>query len=513
MVGIALLLWVPTVGWTDAYERGLERLSANEQELALYHLQVALHQGVVHPAKVYWAMGQAWWQLGQTDKARQAWQSGLAAAPDVATRQALQESLTYGNLTPAWRRRPATHRQRLWSTQTVVAGGPEGAAGQLVGLSATGPDYLAVARYNGETVRWALNGQPIKLFVDEASRPPGSAAGLGNLVVRAFDPWVQALGGQLAIQSVAVPTDAHIVVRFTTGVDRQGVSTERGTLYTAGITVPFVQDKRLQQMVMTLATLDIDGAAYSADALYNVALHEAGHALGLLGHSPNPNDVMYGETLDEGSERGVQGRTQRRQLSSADVASIRRLYQSPAGITNAPSPPAVGGLASLANGETRLAASREEIAKRQQEAALRGTRINWFNLQQACLQFAKLLEDTPTAQGNHGTPRQWIETALEAANQAIAAEPGWADSYFQRGLIYELLNRDTAALNDFDQALKRGVENRPRVLLEKAWILAGQNRRAEALNVLDEYRQLQPAGGSPNPLYTKIQEKLGGPSL
>jgi predicted Zn-dependent protease len=52
-----------------------------------------------------------------------------------------------------------------------------------------------------------------------------------------------------------------------------------------------------------------------------VIVHEIGHALGLLGHSPLRDDVMFAILADE----PVQRPTER------DLATLRRLYKQTAG--------------------------------------------------------------------------------------------------------------------------------------------------------------------------------------
>jgi hypothetical protein len=53
-----------------------------------------------------------------------------------------------------------------------------------------------------------------------------------------------------------------------------------------------------------------------------IALHEIGHALGMLGHSPNPSDLMYAAYRE---------RTEVRGLSTEDVNSFVSLYRLPSG--------------------------------------------------------------------------------------------------------------------------------------------------------------------------------------
>jgi predicted Zn-dependent protease len=54
--------------------------------------------------------------------------------------------------------------------------------------------------------------------------------------------------------------------------------------------------------------------------LKNIATHELGHALGMLGHSPKESDMMYTVT-DEHSR-----------LSQRDINTVTRLYQKKADI-------------------------------------------------------------------------------------------------------------------------------------------------------------------------------------
>jgi predicted Zn-dependent protease len=70
-----------------------------------------------------------------------------------------------------------------------------------------------------------------------------------------------------------------------------------------------------------------DGEQASIDDLYLTMLHEMGHALGMLGHSPAPADVMY-----------EKGHWQSGGLTDRDRNTLRMLYSKPIG---APVPGAV----------------------------------------------------------------------------------------------------------------------------------------------------------------------------
>jgi predicted Zn-dependent protease len=62
-----------------------------------------------------------------------------------------------------------------------------------------------------------------------------------------------------------------------------------------------------------------DGRVAEPSAIYETVLHEMGHALGLMGHSDDPRDIMYPE-LSPAPGRG---------LSARDRNTLRQLYAGP----------------------------------------------------------------------------------------------------------------------------------------------------------------------------------------
>ena len=80
-----------------------------------------------------------------------------------------------------------------------------------------------------------------------------------------------------------------------------------------------------------------DGTLASADLIRSVVTHEVGHALGLGGHSPNPEDLMYG-FADPASYAGTPagdaaapGDPPPRGLTPRDRETLRLLYARPIG--------------------------------------------------------------------------------------------------------------------------------------------------------------------------------------
>jgi hypothetical protein len=82
---------------------------------------------------------------------------------------------------------------------------------------------------------------------------------------------------------------------------------------------PFARRFAVDQIVVTGRWPD--GHVADLHDVYAVVLHEMGHALGLTGHSPNREDIMY-ESVPEATTPG---------LSARDRATLTLLYASPIG--------------------------------------------------------------------------------------------------------------------------------------------------------------------------------------
>jgi len=62
------------------------------------------------------------------------------------------------------------------------------------------------------------------------------------------------------------------------------------------------------------------GTVASLDQIHAMVLHEMGHALGILGHSPEPQDIMF--AIVDAEQDG---------LSDRDRATLKKLYERPIG--------------------------------------------------------------------------------------------------------------------------------------------------------------------------------------
>lgn len=191
-----------------------------------------------------------------------------------------------------------------------------------------GDDYLGEIAENGRLVRWSTLQQPVLVYIDR------SPAGVRNFqpafvasVSKALNIWMQALNNRLRYEMTDSLEEADIRVLWVNTIDGKGQSTETGTSYHAGVTIPEIRDRQLRAMEIRMATFDIRGRPQGARHIEAVMLHEMGHALGLLGHSDNLDDVMFGQNQLRFS------------LSRRDVNTLARLYGELADITSLPPSP------------------------------------------------------------------------------------------------------------------------------------------------------------------------------
>jgi hypothetical protein len=164
-----------------------------------------------------------------------------------------------------------------------------------------GPAYDPTSLTAGTLYHWPL-GTEIALFVDPAS--VSDPTGLEATVRRVVDGWAAGLGyRELSFRVSPDVHDADIIVRDarttlgvdTAGCDGPGWTDAAGSAFfcSAGDTArTFAALVGPPGRVKMIVTVD-PGAVPSAEAFQALVAHEIGHALGVGGHSSNPNDVMF----------------------------------------------------------------------------------------------------------------------------------------------------------------------------------------------------------------------------
>ena len=166
-------------------------------------------------------------------------------------------------------------------------------------------------------VRWD-NNKPIKVYIDKSQ----VSLQWSDEIRKAFEKWQSALQGVADIEFVSDSNNANIVCSF------EHVNKKPNMEKTLGYTKILLDNKnRLAKMEIRIGTKKNSGSDYTHIAIYNTALHEAGHSLGIWGHSPYYGDMMYPAIAPL-------SHTTRQTLTARDKKTIRMLYSQPADITN-----------------------------------------------------------------------------------------------------------------------------------------------------------------------------------
>lgn len=150
-------------------------------------------------------------------------------------------------------------------------------------------------------------GAAIKVWVDPAGAPAGGDA----FVERAMKTWTTAADGRFRLERVASREAAGIRVHFFTRDWRYGMTQARPDPDTGLITEAEV-----------VVAADADGDALDHQiVVYLTALHELGHALGMV-HTAAIADIMYLFRLPGDGERFF-GAYRRKLRTADDIGSSR----------------------------------------------------------------------------------------------------------------------------------------------------------------------------------------------
>ncbi|MBY0405147.1 MAG: tetratricopeptide repeat protein [Cyanobacteria bacterium] len=447
------------------FETGLRVYQEGDYAMAIRYFQQAVKEHAENPNIRYY-LADSFLKTNRLPEAQSEYQHILAIAP---TSQAAKLSKIGLSQIEKY------HEPSVTKFKEVIGSikdnnGPD----KFSGLDAKGTNYLDEVMEGGQAARWSTKALPLKLYIETA--PPNIRNFEQSFIAqvqRAMEAWNKALGSQLLYTLVDSPSKGDIRVSWVNNIDKRGFTTESGTTYTAGVTLPNISNDRLQYMDVRLGTFDIREKPQSADDIYVLALHELGHALGLRGHSPDIKDIMFAQNQNV------------RALSQRDINTIRLLYSQEPDITNLPKPK---NKAPDPEREKRIAERMDaEIAKLETEIKTNGSHLNLNNLGSSYYQKGKTLPGTAQTPAK----REYYEKAIDTFTRAIPLEPTDASTYYNRCIVYQEIGKKQEALEDIELSI-RYDDRESKYFLEKAWILSHMNRKSEAKTALEAYLLKEP---------------------
>ncbi len=177
--------------------------------------------------------------------------------------------------------------------------------------SASKSDYLADMTING-VVRWPAAKMPIRVFLQPGDGVPFFKPIYQDVLKQAFMDWQAASNGLVSFIFVDSPGKADIECSWTANAKRLNNTAEAGEAKLATNRQGIVHGTIQLLTVPLVPSLPI-----TENRLRTTCLHEVGHALGMAGHTQNPDDIMFfsAHVTDE-----------RLSLKPRDINTLLRLY-------------------------------------------------------------------------------------------------------------------------------------------------------------------------------------------
>lgn len=207
------------------------------------------------------------------------------------------------------------------------------AKSQIIGmrynlLEGIGDNYILNAAMGNDILRWDIKSFPLKVYFEGADSVPDYYI---ESINRALNLWTSRTNFVKFTKATKLD-EADIVIKFKD--IPSDVCDGNVCKYTVAYTEPTISnDKILKKMNLTFYKTNPRKEKFSQKEIYNTALHEIGHTLGIMGHSDNRDDLMY--AMKDG-DLDVYNflRTEDQQLTMRDLKTLVLLYRIEPTISN-----------------------------------------------------------------------------------------------------------------------------------------------------------------------------------
>ena len=189
-------------------------------------------------------------------------------------------------------------------------------------------NYIYNAAMGSDIVRWDINSFPLKVYFENAKDVPDYYIAE---VRRAMQTWANSTNF-VKFKEISDYTDADIVIKFKK--TEQNECKDDICEFSVAYTEPKIgKNNILEQMILTFYRTNPKNQGFTPREVYNTALHEIGHTLGIMGHSDYPGDIMYSMKEDSNSMLSLYN-TSDQALSMRDLKTLVLLYRIEPTISN-----------------------------------------------------------------------------------------------------------------------------------------------------------------------------------
>lgn len=172
-------------------------------------------------------------------------------------------------------------------------------------------DYFPYTTHDG-VIKWTASQMPLKVFVSSGAKVPGYKPEFEGLFTDAFKQWTTASGDQVKVDFVSKAENSNIECVWTNDYKMVNSPAEGGEAQ-----VSWTKDGIQHVKIVILTTDPTPDSPLSQNQVRAVCMHEIGHSLGLMGHSPRPDDIMYC-TMPSAEVKPA--------ISSRDASTLKHLY-------------------------------------------------------------------------------------------------------------------------------------------------------------------------------------------
>lgn len=189
-------------------------------------------------------------------------------------------------------------------------------------------NYIYNATVGNDILRWDIKSFPLKIYFENLdSVPPYYKENID----RALKQWTDRTTFVKFVETNDIKT-ANIVITFADLPE--DVCSGGICMYTVAYTDPIISsDGLLERMNLTFYKTNPRKENFSSREIYNTALHELGHTLGIMGHSDKKSDLMYSSNENNMNMYALY-RSDFQYLSNRDLETLALLYRMEPTITN-----------------------------------------------------------------------------------------------------------------------------------------------------------------------------------